>query len=119
MKMLDRMFNFTVHDNRGFQIAFGDIVVSVCAHNYLDSFDAMEGNGISGDMAKDFSLSPKDIPFFTFNNAEICIFNQVTEEKLNKTFLYPDADDYEEYVDPDMLVDILIKVREYVSELRR
>ena len=117
--MLDKFYNFTVHDNSGFHIAYGDIVISVCAHNYLDSFSAMEGNGRCGDKARDFNLMPKDIPFFTFNNAEVCIFNQKTDEKLNKKIIRPDADDYEEYINPEMLIDILIKARDYAKEISR
>lgn len=117
--MLDKFYNFTVQNNSGFKIAYGDIVISICTHNYLDSFSAMEGNGICGDKAKDLSLMPKDIPLLTFNNAEVCIFNQRTGENLNKKIICPDADDYEEYIDPEMFIDILIKVRDYAKEINR
>ena len=121
MKLINRMNDFTINDNKGFKIAFGDIVVSICTHNFIEAMFAMRHNGVVGEMISNSPtalITPQDIPIFTFNNAEICIFNQKTDECLNKEIIDPYADDYEEFVDPEELVDILIKVRDYSKQYR-
>lgn len=115
MKLLDKFDEFTVQDNSGFKIAFGDIVVSVACHNYLDAFTSMQGNGLVGSNLK-WNETPRDLMCLTFNNAEVCVFNQKTDENITELF----TDDYDEYsgcgwVEPIRLVDILVKVKEYVT----
>lgn len=118
MKLLNRFDAYTIQSNSEFKVAFGDIVVSVSCHNYLDAYKAMEGNGIVGQNI-DFSKMPRDLMLLTFNanNVEIYIFNQETDECLSAYFC-DNADDYDGIIygaTPVELVDILIRVRDYVS----
>ncbi len=119
MKVIDKFNDFTVQDNMGFKIAFGDIVVSVCSHNYLDAMLSMEGNGLAGRNI-DYSNSPRNMMALTFDNAEICIFNQQTDETITELFI--DNNNYDAYsgcgwISPDSFVDVLVKVREYTKTI--
>lgn len=87
---------FTIIDNMGFKITFGDVVVAVCADDVTDK--------------------SKDKLLYTYNDAVVCIYNRRTHELLNKFFIGPHADDYRVPVNPENLVDILIKVKAYTSQ---
>lgn len=77
--------DFTTSRNNGFKLNINNIIVSVVCHNDADAIECMaeEKNGIIGKrLSKEFEhgtknvfdVLPTDIPFFTFNNADICIF---------------------------------------------
>lgn len=115
MRLLDKFDEFTVQDNSGFKVAFGDIVVSVVCHNHLDAFNSMQGNGLVGKNI-DWSKMPRDLMCLTFHNAEVCVFNQKTDENITEQFV----EDYSEYdgcgwINPMQLVDVLVKVKEYIT----
>lgn len=116
MDLLDHFDDFTILGNKSFKIKYGNIIVSICCHNPIISLFDMRKNGVIGKEIENKNIfDPMDIQCFTFDGAEICIFNSKTKENLNSIIISPYADDYEESVDPYSLIDILIKVRDYVN----
>ena len=121
-RILDKFYDYTIDRNRGFKLAFGDIVVSVVSHIPCDSYEqTMKGNGIVGNNI-DFMTDPKDLISFTFgsNNVELMIFNQKTGENLTGKYCFDlnGFDNYEEILygfTPFELVDILVRVKEDVQ----
>lgn len=120
MKMLYRFDDYTIQGNEGFKLIFGDILVSVACHNQLDAMCKMqnEQNGIVGKNI-DYTKMASDMMALTFEskNAEVAIINLNTDEYMTDMFT-PLADDYCNIaygVTPGQLIDILIKVREYVT----
>ncbi len=86
---LDKFKDFTINRNESFKININDIIVSVSCRNYADAIMNMadEKNGEIGTKLHDafengsknpFEISPMNVPFFTFDNAEICIFETET-----------------------------------------
>ena len=121
MKILDKFYDYTIQENMGFKLAFGDIIVSVVSHIPQDSYEeTMKGNGISGNNIS-FITKPKDLIAFTFgsNNVELEIFNQKTEENVTEKYCF-DFNGFDEYegilygFTPFELVDILVRVKEDV-----
>lgn len=115
-KLLDKFDDYTIQDNMGFKIVIGNLVVSVACHNYMNAYSNMEGNGIV-EKDLDYSKMPRDLMVFTFctDNTEVVVFDKKTGEYLTDKFI--DTDDYDNIaygVSPLELIDILVKVKEYV-----
>lgn len=103
--------DYSIQDNEGFKITFGNLVVSVCCHNYLGAYSKMDDNGIK----VDFNKFPREIGLFTFNeyNTEVAVFDKETGDFLTDKFVDCAGDDVANGVSPSELIDILVKVRDY------
>ena len=116
-KLLDRFDDYTIHENIGFKIKIGRLVVNVVCHNYLDAYAKMEieNNGVVGRNI-DFSKIPRNFQAFTFcgDNAEVVVFDQDTGKYVTDKFIEADEHDNIAYgVSPMELIDVLVKVRDY------
>ena len=105
--------NFTSQMNQGFKIAFPNrLVVSVVF------FDHNATEGWKEDTDKIERIDIKNTPIFTFNQADLCVFNQDTNEYLTGLFC-KEMENYDEYneevifINPIQLTEILTKVSQY------
>lgn len=109
-RLIERFKNYTSDLNQGFKVAFdNNLVVSIAFfdHNCEEMFD--ENNKIIETMKE---------PIFTFNQADLCVFNQVTDENMTEKFC-SDMEGYSEYegqvimIEPKDLAKVMYDVSNY------
>jgi len=119
-KMVSKLFDYTCNCNKGFKIAFGDVIVSLVCRNYLDAYSEMEKENIQNYETLDIHEMPCDLQYFTFksNNNILAVYNQKTDEYLTKQFVdgiaqNEECDALAYGVTPIQLVEILVRVKVY------
>jgi hypothetical protein len=109
-RLVKEFKNYTCQMNQGFKVAFPNrLVVSVAFfdHTLSESYD--ESNT---------RIEPTKMPIFTFNQADLMVFHQDTEENFTEIFCkdYDNYNDYDNelgYVDSVQLADVMAKVAQY------